>query len=273
VVTSRATARTSLLATREGGIEYLTTGSGSPVTVFAHGLAGSIETTRPFGGGVSGTKAFFHFRGHGASAAPETDWTYSALAGELDAVSRRTGATRALGVSMGAGAICRLLELDPGRFERVVLVLPAVLDTPRRDRALDRLLRMAELAEERDVDGVTELLLLEQAAGVRVRPDVLAWCRRQAQVIVATDVRRALRTIPHATAMSDRAALQRVSSPMLVISQADDAAHPVAVAEEIGRQVPHAHVEVLPAGGILWQHRDQVRRLIGRFLDDRGQGS
>lgn len=269
MVTRRSATRTSLLATRDGGIEYLISGSGSPATVFAHGLAGSIDTTRPFGGGVSGTKSFFHFRGHGASASPETDWTYTALAGELDAVARHTESTRALGVSMGAGAICRMLEDDPDRFERVVLVLPAVLDIPRRDGAVQRLARMAELAEERDVESLARTLLLEQPSEVRDRPDVTAWCQQQAQVIVATDVRRALRTIPRSTSMSDRSALQRVSAPMLVLAQEQDPAHPVVVAEEIGRQVPHAQVEVLPAGGILWQHRDRVRGLIGRFLDDR----
>ncbi|HET7661061.1 MAG TPA: alpha/beta hydrolase, partial [Oryzihumus sp.] len=58
---------TSLLDGPDGALEYLLTGSGGPTTVFGHGLAGSIETTRPFGSGVEGTRAFFHFRGHGAS--------------------------------------------------------------------------------------------------------------------------------------------------------------------------------------------------------------
>jgi hypothetical protein len=35
-------------------VEYLVTGGGEPVTVFAHGLAGSIPETRPFGSGVGG---------------------------------------------------------------------------------------------------------------------------------------------------------------------------------------------------------------------------
>ncbi|WP_156822697.1 alpha/beta fold hydrolase [Demetria terragena] len=271
-MTARPTSRTSLLATRQGGIEYLLTGSGSPATVFAHGLAGSIDTTRPFGGGVPGTKAFFHFRGHGASASPETDWTYTALAGELDAVARHVGATRALGVSMGAGAICRLLEDDPDRFERIVLVIPAVLDSPRKDAAMQRMRHLAQLAEERDVDAVQEALLRDQPSGVRTRPDVVAWCQRQAQVVVATDVRRALRTIPRATSMSDRTALQRVSAPILVIAQEADPGHPVSVAHEIGAQAPHARVEILPPGGVLWEHRDRVRRLIGEFLDPADTG-
>ena len=82
---------TSLVDGPDGALEVLTTGSGLPSTVFAHGLAGSIETTRPFGSGVAGSRTFFSFRGHGASAAPETDWTYAALAAELDAVARHVG--------------------------------------------------------------------------------------------------------------------------------------------------------------------------------------
>ena len=46
------------------------TGPGEPVTVFAHGLAGSIDETRPFGSGVRGSRVFLHFRGHGATSAP-----------------------------------------------------------------------------------------------------------------------------------------------------------------------------------------------------------
>src|SRR5450631_4600697 len=98
---------TSLLEGPDGLLEFITTGSGLPATVFAHGMAGSIQTTRPFGSGVRGSRTFMHFRGHGASAAPETPWTYAALGGELRAVADHVRATQALGVSMGAGALDR----------------------------------------------------------------------------------------------------------------------------------------------------------------------
>ncbi len=258
--------RTSLLPTAEGSLEYLCTGSGDPTTIFAHGLAGSIDTTRPFGSAVVGTRAFFHFRGHGASSSPESPWTYAALAAELRAVTDHVGATRALGVSMGAGALCHLLEQDPGRFDRIVMVIPAVLDTPRTDSALERLVRMGEFAQDRDVDGVFDLMLQEQPAPMRERPAVRSWCRTQAETIVRTDVSRALRTIPHEVAMRDREALRGIRAPMLVLAQEEDPAHPVAVAEEIGRLVPGATVEVLPPGGILWSHRAKVRTLVGEFF-------
>src|SRR3954449_829882 len=105
-------------------IDYLVTGSGAPVTVFAHGLSGSIAETRPLGSGVSGTRVFFHFRGHGESASPAGTWTYDDVGSELLAVADHFGASRAVGASMGAGAIVNVLGKRPGRFERVVLFLP-----------------------------------------------------------------------------------------------------------------------------------------------------
>ena len=258
--------RTSILTYPQGGIEYLTTGTGRPSTVFAHGLAGSIATTRPFGSGVAGSQTYFHFRGHGASSSPESAWTYSALADELDAVATHVGATNALGVSMGAGAICHLVERDPDRFERVVLALPAVLDTPRTDSALERLLEMGRLAQEHDTDGVAELLLFDQPVEHRDEQVVRNWCRDQADTIVRTDVSRALRSIPHVTALHDRQSLARVTAQVLVITQQDDPAHPLWVGREIAELVPNARLEVLPPGGILWSHRARVRELVREFL-------
>src|SRR6185369_7615621 len=112
-------------------LEYLVTGEGQPTTAFAHGIAGGIADTRPLGSGVSGRKVFFQFRGHGRSDAPADGFSYADLAADLRAVSDEFGATRALGVSLGAGALCRLLAQTPDRFERVVFYLPAVLDEER----------------------------------------------------------------------------------------------------------------------------------------------
>jgi pimeloyl-ACP methyl ester carboxylesterase len=134
---------TSRLDGPNGAIEFITTGSGLPATVFAHGVTGSIQTTRPFGSGVLGSRTFFHFRGYGASAPAAKPLTYPALEADLRAVVDHVGATRALGVSMGAGALCRLLASTPLRFERLVFALPAALDRPRTDTAPDGL----ELAE------------------------------------------------------------------------------------------------------------------------------
>jgi 3-oxoadipate enol-lactonase len=122
---------TELLTTTSGStLEYLVAGVGvpEPVTVFAHGRAGSIELIRPLGSGVPGRKVFFHFRGYGRSTpVPPETLTFADLAGDLAAVADHVGATRAVGVSLGAAALCALLADQPDRFERSVFYLPAVL--------------------------------------------------------------------------------------------------------------------------------------------------
>jgi pimeloyl-ACP methyl ester carboxylesterase len=259
---------TSMLEGPDGLLEFNTTGSGLPATVFAHGLAGSIETTRPFGSGVRGSRTFMHFRGHGGSAAPETPWTYAALADELSAVADHVGATQALGVSMGAGALCALLAHTPLRFEAVVFVMPAVLDCPRTDEGLDRLVEMAQCADDRDVEALAALLLGGEPVSVRTQPAVRLWCRRQASTLAGTQVSRALRALPTAVPLADRTVLAAVTAPALVIAAEQDPAHPVWVAEQLAAALPDAHLEVLPPAGILWRHRAVMRDLIGEFLAD-----
>lgn len=249
-----------------GPVEILRTGSGHPATVCAHGLAGSIPTTRPYAARVAGTRTFLHFRGHGRTASPDGDWTYAALARELWAVADHVGATRALGVSMGAGALCAGLAADPDRFERVVLVLPAVLDRPREDAAMARFAALAALVRAGAVGAVAAHLLAEQPGTVRPDPGVRTWCRQQAQRLVRSPVAAALESVPHEVPVRDRAVLGVVTADVLVLAQEDDPAHPVSAAEQVAGALPRSRLVTLPAGGILWAHRDRVRALVGEFL-------
>ena len=163
----------------DGPVECLVTGSGEPVTLFAHGFAGSIGETRPFGSGVHGTRVFFHFRAHGASARADQPWTYAGLEAELRAVRTAYGASRGLGVSLGAGALLRSAVCSPEAFQRLVVVLPPALDRPRSGRALDRVQAMAEHAASHDVEGLTALLLAEQPVDVRRRRAHICVARRR----------------------------------------------------------------------------------------------
>jgi len=256
-----------LLTTASGQLEYLVTGSGQPITVFAHGLAGSIPETRPLGSAVTGTRIFLHFRGHGRSSAPESPWSYAAFAAELRTIADHTDATRAVGVSLGAGALTTLLADTPQRFQRLVFFLPAVLDRPRRDAALARLHAMAGRVDDRDVDGLAALLLAEQPDGVRDRADVQVFVRRQARALVGTPVSAALRQLPDQVPIEDRAVLAVVTAPALVIAQQGDDAHPVWVAEQLAAALPAARLRVFGAGGALWSARAELRALIAGFLN------
>lgn len=259
--------RTELLEGPSGPLETLTSGTGEPRTVFAHGLAGSIPTTRPYAGQVPGTRVFLHFRGHGRSPAPDDGpWEYADLAAELWAVADHVGATRALGISMGAGALCAGLATDPDRFERVVLVLPAVIDRRREDAALAGFAQLADRIEQGDPEAVAEQLLAGEPAGVADDPAARHWARSQAERLLGSGVAQALRSLPHRAPVADRSVLSRVRVPVLLLAQEDDPAHPASVARELAQVLPAATLRVLPPGGIMWQHRSEVRDLVGDFL-------
>lgn len=259
--------RTTLLPGPSGDLEVLTTGRGDPHTLFVHGLAGSITTTRPYASRVAGTRSFVHLRGHGRSHVPEhEDWGYAELAAEVWSVADRLGARRALGVSMGAGALLAGLAEDPDRFERVVLVLPAAVDRPRDDEGMRRLRRLADHVEAGDVAPVAQHLLAEQPAQVREDPAVAAWCQEQAEQLVTTGVAAALRVLPRRVPLVDRSALAAVTCPVLVVGQEDDDTHPVSVARELADLLPAGLLHVAGPGGIMWVHRGETRELVGDFL-------
>lgn len=249
-----------------GPLETLTAGRGEPRTVFGHGLAGSIPTTRPYAGKVPGARTFLHFRGHGGSATPEGPWEYADLAAELWAVADHVGATQALGISMGAGALCAGLATDPDRFERVVLVLPAAIDRPRQDAAMTRFAALATLVDDGDLEGIAQHLLGQEPEVVRADPGVQHWAREQAGRLVGSGVARGLRSLPSRTPLADRSLLARVTVPVLVLAQEGDGAHPDTVARDLAEVLPSATLQVLPPGGIMWQHRSHVRDLVGEFL-------
>jgi pimeloyl-ACP methyl ester carboxylesterase len=207
-----------------------------------------------------------HLRGHGASAAVEAPWTYAGLAEDLRTVADHVGATQALGVSMGAGALCSLLAGTPLRFERLVFVMPAVLDQPRIDAGLSRLVEMAECVENGDIESLTALLLEAEPASMRNQHGVQLWCRRQAAAMVRTSVSEELRALPTALPLAKRGVLAEVTAPALVIAQEQDPVHPVRVAEQLAASLPGARLEVLPPGGLMWRHRALMRDLIGGFL-------
>jgi pimeloyl-ACP methyl ester carboxylesterase len=248
-------------------IEYLVTGSGDPVTVFAHGLSGSISETRPLGSGVAGTRVFFHFRGHGASSAPAGSWSYDDIGGELLAVADHFGATRALGASMGAGAICNVLAKQPDRFERVVLFLPAVLDVIPPDAPVHRLTALADAIESNDVERLTQILVEDQPAPVRAMPAVHDYMRLRAEGLVGTPIAQAVRSIPLTVPVPDRRALEKVTVPVLVLGQEGDPVHLLSIAQEIAGVLPNATLHTFPEDGGIWLARDQLREVITSFLN------
>ncbi|MBE8146836.1 alpha/beta hydrolase [Brevibacterium casei] len=261
---------------------YIATfGSGDPHTLFSHGFAGAIRDTRPFGTGISGTKHFLHLFGHGGRPSPGPGWDYALIAEALAEALTATSATRALGVSMSAGGLLRLLSdghpVIEG-LEKVALVLPASFagfpaEVVRSHSAYLESLR--GLVAAGDVEGITDLMLSRETAEVADLLPARAWTRTKAENLVTTDMSDGLGLALEIAVDGQYlcggldAALERLRDfpgEVLVLTHEDDPAHPVFIAEEIAAAIPDSRLEVPPAGSILWRGRHEVRRILGDFF-------
>jgi len=259
---------TQLIETPRGGrLEQLVTGVGEPVTVFAHGLAGDIAGTRPLGSAVLGRRVFFHFRGHGRSEAPPGPWSFADLADDLRAVADRAGASRALGVSMGAGALCRLLVSTPDRFERIVLYLPSPLDGVRPPVAETRLTRLLAAVESGEAALVAEAVEPELPPSVRNTPTGWSYLRQRVEQLLTDGLAPELDTLWRAPAVPDESVLAAFPGRALVIGCVGDDVHPAPVAERLAGLLPDAELQVYDRPALLWTHRKELRERISAFLN------
>ncbi|MFG1605696.1 alpha/beta fold hydrolase [Actinoplanes sp. NPDC049265] len=248
-------------------LEQLTSGVGTPVAVFAHGLAGDISGTRPLGSAVRGRRVFFQFRGHGRSSAPPGPWSFADLAAELRAVADHASATRALGVSMGAGALCRLLADTPDRFERVVFYLPAPLDGVRSPAAVNRLGRLLAALDTGEAALVAEAVEAELPPSVRHTPAGWSHLRHRVEQLMRDGLSADLDSLWPAPAVPDPAALAKVTARALVLGCAGDDVHPVRVAERLAATFPDADLHIYDRPSVLWTNRSDLRDRISTFLN------
>jgi 3-oxoadipate enol-lactonase len=259
---------TEMVSTPTGiRLEQLVTGIGDPVTVFAHGLGGDIAGTRPLASAVTGRRVFFHFRGHGRSDAPAGPWTFGELAQDLRAVADLAGATRALGVSMGAAALCRLLAESPARFERVVCYLPAPLDGTRPAAAEARVERLLAAVESGEAASIAAAVESELPPSVRNTATGWGFLRQRVEQLQRDGLAAELATLWHEPAVPDVTALREFRGRALVLGCVGDDVHPVAWAERLAGLLPDAELYVYDRPAVLWTNRAELRGRISAFLN------
>ncbi|GID66555.1 carboxylesterase [Actinoplanes cyaneus] len=247
-------------------LEQLTTGAGEPMTVFAHGLAGDIAGTRPLGSAVAGRRTFFQFRGHGRSDAPPGPWSFADLAADLRGVADLAGATRAVGVSMGAGALCRLLADTPDRFDKVVLYLPAPLDGRRSEAAARRLDRLLASVESGEAAMIADAVEAEMPPSVRNTPAGWSHLRQRVEQLQRHGLAPELATLWTAPAVPDESALRAFRGRALILGCRDDEIHPAGWAERLAELLDaDLHIYDLPA--VLWTNRNDLRDRVSTFLN------
>ena len=242
-------------------------GEGEPVTVFAHGLTNSCMELAAFTPMAPGTKVRFCFRGHAHSATPEVGhYRFADFADDLDAVATAYGATRAVGTSLGQGAIAHLLARDPDRFERIVFVLPAALDVELTDHA--RFDRVADLLETLPVEEAVQRIVADskRVADYDEKPwlrelDMFLW-----QDLNATGVARSIREITRDVAIADRELLRKVAAPTLIICQEHDDIHPVELGRLLADLMPDAELLVLGSEDDLIARLPELVATVSSFL-------
>lgn len=233
------------ITTEDATLHVEVEGDGEPVTVFAHGLTNSRNELAPFTPFLAGTKVRFDFRGHGLSSVPENGYRFADFARDLDAVAAEYGATRAVGTSLGAGAITNLIAREPDRFERIVFLLPATLDVPLADhhdfdRTADRLETMSkEQAVEAILSSPERVEIYERAPWLR-EFDMLLW-----QDMNPQGVARAIREVVRDVAVGDRELLRRVTAPTMIISREGDRVHPAELGRMLAMLMPNAELIVM----------------------------
>ena len=218
-------------------------GSGEPVTVFAHGLTNSCRELAPFTPSLAGTAVRFCFRGHGHSSAPDRGYRFADLASDLDGVARAFGARNAVGTSLGAGAIMSLLEDDPARFDRIVMLLPASLDVPFRNP--ERFDDIADLLETHPKEQAIERILEMSGERYERTPwlrelDLLLW-----EDMNPVGVARAIREVTRDISISDREVLRKVEAPVLLICRERDPIHPAELGRILHELLPNSELVTL----------------------------
>ncbi len=208
---------------------------------------------------MPGTRVLLSFRGHGSSDALVDGWDYDELAADLRAVADEVAATRCVGLSLGGGALLRLLRDEPDRFDRLAFVLPAAIDATRADGATVRLQALGAAIDGGDAEAVAQILLAEVPAEFRDRRGVAMLLTRRAQALVqrpAPTPRSADRPL------ADRAVLSAVTAPALVVGQQGDPLHPLALAVELAAALPRGELLGLPAGGVFWTGAGEVQQAL-----------
>jgi pimeloyl-ACP methyl ester carboxylesterase len=257
------------------GISWLVNGSGAPVTVFLPGLGGALAHLRPLGGGVPGTRVFCEVAGDPAPDDPAPDDRapddyapddYASLAQAAGSAVRACGADRALGVSLGAGALLRLMSTEPDVLARAVLYQPSALDVAPADR-LAELETFLALAAAGEIAALAALLADELPGDLRATRPALDAARARAQRLARPEGLRLLKNLATGEPpVPDPRRLAAVRTEVLVVTGRDDPVHPAAVAEQIAGVLPRATLKVFDTPAPLVHARSELRALLSAFL-------
>ena len=241
-------------------------GEGDPVTVLAHGLTNTCWELARITPMIGGTKVRFCFRGHGHSTSPRAGYRFADFARDVEQVASKYGATRAVGTSLGAGALCHILADRPDRFERLVFLLPAGLDRPFQHK--DSFIRTAELLESKPREEAIGAILSDpERMEVYVRRPWMREFDREMWdhadlLALATAIREVVEDYP----VPDRELLRRVEAPTMIICREGDEIHLAEVGRILAGIMPNAELWSYPDDVALFDALPQIMQRANALL-------
>ena len=262
-------------------------GQGPPV-VLLHGFPETGRCWQAVAGALSENHRVLvpDLPGYGRSARP-TSYDSTTLANTMASFMEATGAPRAavVGHDWGGGVAFRLALTHPDQVERLAVInspfrkldlrhgwhmlffnlplLPEAVLTAAGDRWIDFILRAASMAPAAfEPDALAEYH--EAYRSLERKRSAFAYYRTVTRKIIGSKlptIRRPARTRPTRPRGS-------IEMPTLVIWGALDKALPIALAEGIVKEIPHARLETIPdAGHFVPEERpERVAQLLKEFL-------
>ncbi|MET7622405.1 alpha/beta hydrolase [Streptomyces sp. NPDC005408] len=243
----RRTVREDRFWHRGAELVYDDAGQG-PLAVYAHGGFVSQATEDQMGlfdwaPVVDAGQRLVRYdaRAHGRSTGEpvDTDYTYLSLADDLLALLDHLGAAgpvNAMGASMGCATVLHAAVQAPGRFSRLVLLIPPTAWATREAHVRDNL----ESAETIEREGVDAWLAAKRH---QPRPTVVA----EIPEFPPTPAERVLPCVLRGLAMSDLPAPTAIAAlhrPGLILAWVDDRGHPLSTAETLAQVLPHSELHV-----------------------------
>lgn len=248
------------------------TGDGEPL-VLLHGLTATRRYVLQ-GSRLLAREGFrvvsYDARAHGESD-PGQGYEYSDLAADLLAVmdEREIEAATLIGHSMGAATAIRVALERPDRVRALVQITPAYPGEPYMDDAA--LAYWDRLAAGLEADGADGFMrAFEPPGDPRWRDAVLKFTRQRIERHLHPEaLAQAVRVVPRSSAFDGIERLAEIDVPALIVGSHDDSdpTHPLAVAQEYERHLPHAELVVEDEGEppLAWQGA-QLSRAIRDWL-------
>lgn len=222
-----------------------------PLTVFGHGLLGSIEQIEQALTGIDELHQHvrlltYDARGHGQSAGPEDPAQYSwqALGEDMAAIIEHSNEPNAIvgGASMGAATALWVALERPGLVRALVLVMPPPLGFEHmrgadEHQALKALDLLAAAVQNFGLEATVDIA--RQMPGFAPTPEEAeeraASLKAQNPLAVTHAIRGLLQSPFH-----DPSEYRRIAVPTLIVAHEGDGLHPMRAAKLLHESIPNS---------------------------------